>query len=364
MISFQPTEDQTLVVETIRRFVNERVVKTRHDSDESRQLPANLVKEGWGLGLLAGWVPEELGGLGEEHSMVSGALYAEELAAGDLSLALHLLTPALAGLPIALYGTSEQKERWLPALAGDDFPHLTAAWGESHWDFDPLTPRTLATLQGDTYVLNGHKAIVPLAEDAELILIYATEAGQAQVFLVEKDAPGLKISPRERNMGLNALATYEIILENCTVPTSAKLGGEQGADVTRLLACSRVGLGGLAVGLARSAHAYALNYAKERQAFGRPIAQFQSIAFMLAEMAWEVDAARLMVLEAAWNLDKGNDSLSQSALAKIYSDEMALMVADRSVQILGGHGYIREHPVEGFLRNARSFVLINGLGMI
>ena len=111
MISFQPTEDQTLVVETIRRFVNERVVKTRHDSDESRQLPANLVKEGWGLGLLAGWVPEDLGGLGEEHSMVSGALYAEELAAGDLSLALHLLTPALAGLPIALYGTAEQKER-------------------------------------------------------------------------------------------------------------------------------------------------------------------------------------------------------------------------------------------------------------
>lgn len=364
MISFQPTEDQTLVVETIRRFVNERVVKTRHASDESRQLPPNLVQEGWSLGLLAGWIPEDFGGLGEDHSMVSGALYAEELAAGDLSLALHLLTPALAGLPIALYGTAEQKERWLPALAGDDFPHLTAAWGESHWDFDPLTPRTLATLQGDNYVLNGHKAIVPLAEDAELILVYATQEGQAQVFLVEKGAPGLTVSPRERNMGLNALATYEVLLENCTVPVSAKLGGEQGADVTKLLAYSRVGLGGLAVGLARSAHAYAMNYAKERQAFGRAIAQFQSIAFMLAEMAWEVDAARLMVLEAAWNLDKGNDSLSQSALAKIYTDEMALMVADRSVQILGGHGYIREHPVEGFLRNARAFVLINGLGMI
>jgi alkylation response protein AidB-like acyl-CoA dehydrogenase len=142
------------------------------------------------------------------------------------------------------------------------------------------------------------------------------------------------------------------------------LGGEQGADVNKLLAYSRVGLGALAVGLARSAHSYALNYAKERQAFGRAIAQFQSIAFMLAEMAWEIDAARLLVLEAAWNLDQGNDALAQSALAKLYADEMVLTVADRSVQILGGHGYIREHPVEGYLRNARAFAVINGLGLI
>ncbi len=364
MISFQPTQDQTLVAETIRRFVNERVVKVRHEADESHQLPENLVQEGWSLGLLAGWIPEEFGGLGENHSMVSAAIYAEELGAGDLSLALHLLAPALAGLPIALFGTTEQKQRWLPALAADAFPKLTAAWGETHWDFDPLTPRTQAILQGDNYVLNGQKGLVPLAEDAELILVYATEKGQPQVFLVEKGASGLNISPRERNMGLNALATYEVQLENCTIPRSARLGGEQGADVKKLLTYSRVGLGALSVGLARTAHSYALNYAKERHAFGRAIAQFQSIAFMLAEMAWEVDAARLLVLEAAWNMDQGHDGLAQSALAKLYSDEMVLTVADRSVQILGGHGYIREHPVESYLRNARAFVLINGLGMI
>ncbi|HEX2914095.1 MAG TPA: acyl-CoA dehydrogenase family protein [Chloroflexia bacterium] len=366
MISFQPTEDQKLVMDTIGRYVRERVVKARHESDEERQLPAALVQEGWGLGLLAGWIPEDYGGLGEAHSAISSVLYAEELAAGDLSLALHLLTPALVGLPVLLYGTPEQKDRWLPALAADEFPKMTAAWAETHWDFDPLSPRTTAVLEGDSYVLHGHKALVPLAQDAEVILVYATEeeSGQVQAFLVEKNNPGMSISPREKNMGLNALATYELQLEGCRVPSTARLGGQSGCDAAKLLAYSKVGLGALAVGQSRAALEYAMNYAKERQAFGRAIAQFQSIAFMLAEMAIEVDAARLMVWEAAWELDQGNTGQAEAALAKMYCDEMALQVADRSVQILGGHGYIREHPVEMFLRNARAFIVINGLGMI
>ena len=133
---------------------------------------------------------------------------------------------------------------------------------------------------------------------------------------------------------------------------------------TQLLAYSRVGLGALAVGQSRAALEYSMNYAKERQAFGRAIAQFQSIAFMLAEMAIEVDAARLMVWEAAWHLDQGETALAESSLAKQYADETVMMVCDRSLQILGGHGYIREHPVELFLRNARAFAIINGLGMV
>ncbi len=364
MISFQPTEDQKLVIETIRRYVKERVVKARHDSDENRALPAALVAEGWGLGLLAGWIPEEYGGLGEPHSAVSAALYAEELAAGDLSLGLHLLTPALVGLPVLRYGTAEQRKRYLPALAEDTFPALTAAWNEPKWDFDPLKLRTTARREGDGYVLDGHKALVPLAENAVTILVYAAEEGTTQAFLVSRNTAGLTVGPREKNMGLQALATHELHLEACRVPAEARLGGAEGIQASHLLAFSRVGLGALAVGLSRAALEYAMNYAKERQAFGRAIAQFQSIAFMIAEMAIEVDAARLMVWEAAWELDEGNESLQASALAKNYCDEVALQVADRSVQILGGHGYIREHPVELFLRNARAFAVINGLGII
>jgi alkylation response protein AidB-like acyl-CoA dehydrogenase len=364
MISFQPTEDQKLVMETIQRFVKERVQKIRHDSDENRQLPAEVINEGWGLGLLAGWIPEEYGGLGEKHSAISGALYAEELAYGDLSLALTLLAPSLVGLPVLEYGTEEQKARWLPKLTEDKFTPLTAAFSEPNWNFDPNNPSTTATREGDNYVINGQKVLVPLAADAEVILVYATEDGKTQAFLVEKGTAGVNVSDREKNMGIQALPTYEVKFENCRVPASAKLGGEAGCDAQRLLNYSRVGMASLAVGVAKAALEYSQNYAKERQAFNRYIAQFQSIAFMLAEMAIEVDGARLLTWEAAWNLDQGHDALKEAVLAKNYADEMVLMVTDRSVQILGGHGYIREHPCEMFLRNARSFAVAPGLAMV
>ena len=364
MISFQPTEDQKLVIETIQRFVKERVQRIRHEADENRTLPAEVINEGWSLGLLAGWVPEEFGGLGESHSAVGGALYAEELAYGDLSLALTLLAPSLVGLPVLEFGTPEQKAKWLPRLTEDKFPALTAALSEPGWNFDPNAPGTLAVLEDEEYILNGQKVLVPLAAEAEVILVYAFEAGKTQAFLVEKGTPGLIIGEREKNMGLQALPTYEIKLDNCHLPLSARLGGEAGCDAQKLLNYSRVGLSALAVGVARAALDYAQAYAKERQAFGRAIAQFQSIAFMIAEMSIEVDAARLMAWEAAWTLDQGQDALKESVLAKNYADEMSLTVTDRSVQILGGHGYIREHPVEGFLRNARAFAVAPGLAMV
>lgn len=364
MISFQPTSDQKLVMETIRRFVKERVERVRHEADENRALPPTVIKEGWNLGLFGGWVPEELGGLGEEHSAVSGALYAEELAYGDLSLALTLLAPALVGLPVLKYGTAAQKARWLPFLADDKFTPLTAAHQEPGWNFDPNIPRTTARRAGDSYSLNGHKVLVPLAQEATVVLVYATEGDTTQAFLVEQGSAGMQVGEREKNLGLLALPTYEVRFEDCRVPASARLGGPNGCDAAQLLNYSRVGSGALAVGVARAALDYARNYAKDRQAFGRPIAQFQSIAFMLAEMAIEVDAARLMLWEAAWLLDRGQAATEEAVLAKNFADNTALMVADRAVQILGGHGYIREHPVEMYLRNARVFGVVSSLAMV
>jgi alkylation response protein AidB-like acyl-CoA dehydrogenase len=185
-----------------------------------------------------------------------------------------------------------------------------------------------------------------------------------EAFLVPHLSPGLAICEREKNMGLKGLATFALSFNQCRLPAEARLGGERGINFQRLLSQSRVAAAAMAVGVARAAFEYARDYAKERKAFGVPIATKQAIAFMLAEMAIEVDAMRLLVWEAASRLDKGNNALKESYQARNYSAASALMVADNAVQTLGGHGYIREHPVEMWLRNARAFALIDGLAIV
>jgi alkylation response protein AidB-like acyl-CoA dehydrogenase len=172
------------------------------------------------------------------------------------------------------------------------------------------------------------------------------------------------IGEREKNMGIKALATYEAVLKDCRVPAANRLGGEQGIDFSRLLNRSRVALAAMAVGVAKAAFEYSRDYAKTRIAFGEPIASRQAIAFMLAEMLIEIDACRFMNWEAAWKLDRKEDATKEASLTKNYADDMALMVTDRAVQILGGHGYIREHPVELWLRNARGFATFDGMAMV
>ncbi|HMP38928.1 MAG TPA: acyl-CoA dehydrogenase family protein [Roseiflexaceae bacterium] len=364
MISFTPTEEQQLISDTVRRYAAERLRPAAHDADETRSTPLEVIARCWDLGLLPSAIPEVDGGFGDAHATISGVLAAEELAYGDLPISLYLLTPGLFGLPIAHAGTAEQKERWLPHLLGDTFAPYTAACIEPIWNFDPTAMQTTATRDGDSYLLSGQKAYVPLAADAAAMLIYAREGQATQIFIVERGSEGLEILDREQHMGLRALPTYGVRLEDVRVPAAARLGGGQGIDSRRLLDRSRVALGALAVGVARAAYEYAREYALQREAFGKPIAQNQALAFMLAEMAIEIDAARLMTWEAAWQLDQQLDATRQAVLARQYADEAVLMVADRAVQILGGHGYIREHPVERWLREARGFTTILGMAMV
>jgi alkylation response protein AidB-like acyl-CoA dehydrogenase len=213
--------------------------------------------------------------------------------------------------------------------------------------------------------LNGEKAFVPCADGADTILVYAAgkDAG-TEAFLVPSDNPGLKVGEKEKLMGLKALPTFRVTLDDCKLPESAQLGEGLGLQIDALLARSNVALAALAVGIGRAALEYARDYAKERVAFNEPIASRQSIAFMLAEMAIEVDATRLMTWEVAWLLDQGEDATEASVLARHYADEMALQVADSAVQVLGGHGYIREHPVELWLRNARGFSAMDGMAIL
>lgn len=374
MISFDLTEEQKMIVEAVSKFATEEMREAAHECDESGHIPQDLIDTAWEFELIASQVPEEYDGFGE-HSALTGVLVAEELAYGDLSIAMHALAPGLVAFPILEAGTDEQKAEYLPLFCDETFKSATAAIIELRYDFDPNHLATTATLLpaspasgggagGGEYVLNGQKCYVPLAADADLLLVWAAENGSTQSFIVPKDTPGLEIGAREKNMGIKALATYELTLTDCRVPQVNKLGGEAGCDFARLLNHSRVALAAMAVGVAKAAYEYAREYAKERVAFGEPIASRQAIAFMLAKMAIEVDAARLMAWEAAWKLDRGEDATKECYLAKSYADDMALTVTDGAVQVLGGHGYIRDHPVEMWLRNGRGFATFDGMAMV
>jgi len=364
MISFDPTEEQQMIVDAVKRFAEKEMRTVYRECDEEGDIPQDVIRKGWEIGLVPGGIPEKHMGFAEEHSALTGALYTEELAWGDLSIALHLLTPGLVAYPILLCGTEEQKETYLPQFCDVGFKPATAALVEPTIQFDPNALKTTAVLEGDTYVLNGRKAYVPLAADADLILVYAAEEGATQGFLVESGSAGLEVGEREKNMGIKALATYELKLNDCRVPQANKLGGEAGCDFDKLMAYSRVATSAMAVGVARASYEYALAYAQERHAFGEPIASRQAIAFMLAEMAIDIDAARLMVWEAAWRLDKGKDATKEAYLAKMFADDMVMCVTDGGVQVLGGYGYIREYPVELWLRNGRGFATFDGLAMV
>jgi acyl-CoA dehydrogenase len=364
MISFTPSEEQQMIVTLVKQFANDEMRKIYRECDENDEIPGRIIETAWAMGLVSSGIPEEYGGSGGEHSAVTGALIAEELAWGDLSMAMHIMCPALAVYPILEMGTDDQRKKYLPAFCGDKFKAASAALMEPHFEFDPAVLTTTATLKNGGYVLKGEKCYVPLAADADPLIVYAAEKGKSCGFIVDRGTKGLEIGEREKNMGVKALGTYELNLKNCSIPAENKLGGARGCDFNEIMNRSRVAQSAMAVGVARAAFEYSRDYAKDRVAFGEPIASRQAIAFMLAEMAIEVDAARLVNWEAAWKLDREEETTKEASLAKIYADDMVLMVTDRAVQILGGHGYIREHPVELWLRNGRGFAIFDGMAIV
>jgi acyl-CoA dehydrogenase len=359
MVNFQPSEEQQLIRDTVASFAREQVRPAAHQADETGTIPASLVQQSWELGLVQSTIPEAFGGVGETPSAVTGALIFEDLGWGDLSIALHMMAPRLVTHPVIELGTEEQRRRFLPAYAGERFVAGTAAVMEPDFRFDVREMATTATRQDGQFVLDGSKCYVPLAAEAQHILVYAKTDVGTRAFVVPQGTPGLSIVEREKNMGLKALATYELKLDNCRVPPDALLNGDPKAILNR----ARVALAALGVGVARAALEYARDYAKERRAFGVAIAQKQAIAFMLAEMAIEVDATRLLTWEAAWKIDRGEDATREACLAKNYAADMVMKATDNALQILGGYGYVREHPVELWLRNGRGFSTFEGLAV-
>lgn len=368
MYSFEPTEEQQSIIDTVRDFAKTEMRPKSMEADEKSDLPTGFLQKSWELGLAVAGIPEAYGGSGIERSAVTGALLAEELGYGDVAMGIATLAPALVAYPVVDYGTEEQKKKYLPLFTGSAFPKATAALVELSMDFDPTELVTTATKKGSSYVISGQKCLVPLGSSAELFLVYAREGGagfgNVQAFIVPRGAKGLTVSEKEKNMGVKALDTVRLTLDNVEVPLDAKLGGDKGIDFEKILSYSRIALASLAIGLSRAALEHSTTYAKERTAFGEAIGQRQAVAFMIADMALEIDAMRVLVWEAAWQLDKGGPATKETYLAKLYADKNALKVTDNAVQVMGGHGYIRENPVEGWLRHARGFYTLDGAALV
>jgi alkylation response protein AidB-like acyl-CoA dehydrogenase len=360
MVSFQPSDEQQLVRDTVASFAREQIRPAAREADEKGETPQGLVDQAWELGLVQSAIPEAFGGFGDARSAITGSLVCEELGWGDLSIALHVLAPRLVAYPVIELGSEEQKKQILPEYAGASYAVGAAAVMEPDFRYDINELSTTAVRSHNEWVLNGAKCFVPLAAEARHLLVYARADDGLGAFVVPHGAAGLAVVEREKNMGLKALATYELKLDNCHVPVSARLAG----DLVPTLNRSRVALAALAVGVARAAFEYARDYAKDRRAFGVAIGQKQAIAFMLAEMAIEIDATRLLTWEAAWKIDRGDDATREACLAKNYAANMALKVTDNALQVLGGHGYIRDHMVELWLRNGRAFGTLDGLAMV
>jgi acyl-CoA dehydrogenase len=363
MYSFEPTEEQKMAVNAAKKLALKEFRSRMRDADESGEPAAEWMQAGWELGLLPASISEEFGGFGE-RSALTWVLAAEELAWGDLSATLALTAPNLVAVPVLLCGSTEQKLELLPLFCTDSYIHGSAALMEPRFNFDPNEPQTTATRKNGKYVLSGMKCNVPFAEQSDWMLVYASLEGKCQGFLVKKNSPGLIVKEREKNMGMRAFPLYGVELNECEIPISQQLGGEAGTDFALLLNSSRVALSAMALGVARAAYEFALDYTKNRKAFGEPLAQRQSIAFTLAEMITEIEAARMLVWEAAWRLDHGQNATKEAYLAMNYTSDISLMITDRAVQFLGGYGYIRDYPVELWLRNARGFGILEGISII
>jgi alkylation response protein AidB-like acyl-CoA dehydrogenase len=369
MLSFELSEEQAMVKETIAGFATDQIEPLAREIDESGEMSPDLVKTGWELEIISSCVPEEYGGFGEGPSALTGAIAYEELAHGDLSTALHICSPTAMAYSILLDGTEEQKASLLPNACGEEFKAAGAALIEPRYSFCPSALATAAERDGTEYVLTGQKCLVPLAAESENLLVFATTdpgAGFAGVdaFVVPRNSRDVKISEREQNMGLKGFATYEVALNGARVPQEAKVGGGRGIDYLNLISRSRLALAAMAVGLMRRAAEHSRDYAKERIAFGEPIGSRQAIAFMIAEMFIETDATRMLLWEAAWKCDRGEEFAKDAALAKNYAADKCMKVCDYAVQVMGGHGYVRDNMPELWFRNARAFSTLECMVMV
>lgn len=361
MISFGPTQEQEAARDAMRSFAADAMRGVAREYDEASAIPGPFFAKAWELGLVPTQLPEAQGGYGAGRSPITNAIVLEQLGYGDASLAIAAVAPAAFAYAIADQGTDEQRAQYLPAFCGESYAAAALALAEPTPGFDPTRPSTRAERGKDGYVLSGRKCFVAMGDSANHFLVIARNDSRLDGFVVPRDAAGLKVAGPEKNLGLKALPTATLELDKVVVPAAARLGGDAGADIQRIINQGRVGLAAIMVGLSGAVLDFCVPYTKDRVAFDEAIARKQSIAFRLAEMHMEVECSRWMVWKAASQLEQGLDATRAAHLAKMYVAEKSMWIADNGVQCLGGHGFIRDNPVEMWYRNARTLGVLEGV---
>ncbi|MGV0850782.1 acyl-CoA dehydrogenase family protein [Mycolicibacterium phlei] len=360
-----PDDEQKMIVETVNEFANEVLRPAAREADDTAHYPDGLVGKAAELGITAINVPEDFEGIASHRAAVTNVLVAEALAYGDMGLALPILAPAGVASALTHWGSADQQATYLKEFSGENVPQACVAIAEPHPLFDPTALKTTAVRTPSGYRLDGEKSLVPAAAEAELFIVAAQLNGKPALFIVESGTKGLSVTP-DPGMGIRGAAIGRVTLDGVTVPLSARLG-EDGAtdqDYSEAIALSRLGWAALAVGTSHAVLDYVVPYVKERHAFGEPIAHRQAVAFMCANMAIEFDGLRLITWRGASRADQGLPFAREAALAKRLGTDKGMQIGLDGVQLLGGHGYTKEHPVERWYRDLRAIGVAEGVVVI
>lgn len=368
-MNFELNENQKMIAQMVRDFAEKEIRPHFMEWDETQEFPVHVFKKLGELGLMGVFIPEEYGGSGfsyDEYIVVVSEI-AKVCGSIGLSVAAH---NSLCTGHIYYHASEEQKKKYLPKLATAEF---IGAWGltETGTGSDAGGMNTTAVRDGDHWVLNGAKNFITHGKSGDVAVVIARtgEKGDSRgmsAFIVEKGTPGFSAGKKENKLGMRASETCELIFDNCRIPAENLIGkeGEGFIQAMQILDGGRISIGALALGIAKGAYEASIKYAKEREQFGKPIAQHQAIAFKLADMATEIEASELLLYQAAYLKNNKLPMTTQSAMAKYYASEVACRVANEAVQIFGGYGYTKDFPVEKFYRDAKLCTIGEGTSEI
>ncbi|HKK40588.1 MAG TPA: acyl-CoA dehydrogenase [Cryomorphaceae bacterium] len=365
----QLTENQKMIAQMVRDFGEREIRPNFMEWDENQHFPVETMKKMGELGLLGVFVPEEYGGSGFGYYEYYTAVSEIAKICGSIGLSVAAHNSLCTGHILA-FGSEEQKKKWLPKLATGEW---IGAWGltESNTGSDALRMKTTAVKDGNEWVINGTKNWIThgISGDVAVVLVRTGDLLDSRgitAFVVERGTPGFKAGKKENKLGMRASETAEMVFEDCRVPEENVLGnlGEGFIQAMKVLDGGRISIAALSLGIAKGAYEAALKYSKEREQFGKPISNFQAIAFKLADMATEIEAAELLTLQAADLKNRKEEMTKESAMAKYYASEVAVRASTEAVQIFGGYGYTKDFPVEKFYRDSKLCTIGEGTSEI